>query len=574
MSKSPSLEPLKKYGFKVALAPLLKLVECVIELATPFLVRYIIDEGVSKGDLPFVLKMGTVILGLSIIAFGVTLIAQCLSAKVASNYGYDLREKAYRHFETLGEAEIDNVGKSKILTLLSNDSFSMQNAVNMFMRLLLRAPFLLIGATIISFFITPWAGWVFLGAVLLSSLVLAMVMVLSPKLYASLQTGLDQISSLGSDSIKGARPIRAFGKEDYSENKFDESSASYKKKAMRIARLNAFINPLTFGLVNLGMILVVYLGGFSVQEGSLTTGQVVSLISYLTLTLQALTMFSRLIVSLNRAKASKRRLDSFFGIKASITNGSYKATSVPNVSSEMVSFKDVSFSYSKGKAALSHVSFSLNYGETMGIIGGTGSGKSTLISLIERLYEASEGTIFFKGEPIKDYDLEALRSEIALVSQKPAIFKGTIKSNLLLGNSKASDEECLEALKKSLAYEFVNRYSDKMNHEVEEGGANLSGGQKQRLLLARAILQNASLLILDDSLSALDFLSEKKVRENLSSFPNLTKIIISQRATSLSGCDKIIVIDNGRIVNEGTHEELLRTSPIYHDIYEMQVKSR
>lgn len=574
MRKSPSLEPIKKYGFKVALAPLLKLVECVIELATPFLVRYIIDDGVAKNDLPFVLKMGGVILGLAFLAFGVTLIAQYLAARVSADFGFDLRSKAYSHLNSLSEGEIGRFGRSKMLNLLSNDSFAIQNGVMMFMRLLLRGPFLIIGATIISFFVSIPAGLVFLGVVIGSGLVLAAVMIISPKLYSSLQIGLDEITTLGSDSIKGARPIRAFGKEEYVEKKFVASSLAYKKKSMRIARLNSFINPLTFGCVNLGMILVVYLGGLAVGEGSLTTGEVVSLISYLTLVLNALVMFSRLIVSLNRARASTRRLDSFFAIKPSIVNVTTYGQSNASASPFVLEFDDVSFSYSGSKPSLSHISFSLKEGETLGIIGGTGSGKSTLAALIERLYDVGEGRILYRGYPLKEYDLNSLHKEVAFLPQKPAIFKGSVKSNIILGNEKATDEECVSALKESLAYEFVSRYSDFLMHPIEEGGVNLSGGQKQRLLLARAFIQKASLLVLDDSLSALDFLSEKEVRENLEKMRGVSKIIISQRASSLVGCDEILVLEKGELVAKGTHESLLKESEIYRSIYEMQVKSR
>lgn len=572
--KHTALTALKKYSFRFWVAPFLKLIECVIELATPFIVRFIIDIGIKNNDFDYVLWMGLLLFGFSILAFGVTMVAQYFAARVSADYGHDLKEEIFDHISSLSEKQLNEFGKPKVLTLLSNDSFSMQNGVMMFMRLFLRPPFLIIGATVISFLLDWRAGLIFLGVVIFSSLVIGMVIALSPKKYAVVQANLDEISSLGSDTLKGARPIRAFRKEEYEEKKFVASSESYKKKSLSIAKLNAFINPLTFFFVNAGMILVVYLGGFTVNDGILTTGKIVSLISFLTLVLNALVMFSRMIVSLNRAKASMTRINEFFALEPSIVNEQiYQKDG--SESNPLFVFHDVSLSYGgKGKPAVSNLNFEVNQGDCIGIIGGTGSGKSTLIALLERLYDPTQGYIEYRGHPLKRYDLNSLHEEIALVSQKPSLFKGTIRSNLLLGKETATEEEMIQALKDSLAFEFVSRYKDFLNHEVEEAGANLSGGQKQRLLIARALLKEGDILILDDSTSALDYLSDKRVRENINKRSNLTKIIVSQRATTLSDCSLILVMDKGEIVARGTHEELLKNSQIYHDIYEMQVASR
>ena len=572
--KHTALTALKKYSFRFWVAPFLKLIECVIELVTPFIVRFIIDIGIKNNDFDYVLWMGLLLFGFSILAFGVTMVAQYFAARVSADYGHDLKEEIFDHISSLSEKQLNEFGKPKVLTLLSNDSFSMQNGVMMFMRLFLRPPFLIIGATVISFLLDWRAGLIFLGVVIFSSLVIGMVIALSPKKYAVVQANLDEISSLGSDTLKGARPIRAFRKEEYEEKKFVASSESYKKKSLSIAKLNAFINPLTFFFVNAGMILVVYLGGFTVNDGILTTGKIVSLISFLTLVLNALVMFSRMIVSLNRAKASMTRINEFFALEPSIVNEQiYQKDG--SESNPLFVFHDVSLSYGgKGKPAVSNLNFEVNQGDCIGIIGGTGSGKSTLIALLERLYDPTQGYIEYRGHPLKRYDLNSLHEEIALVSQKPSLFKGTIRSNLLLGKETATEEEMIQALKDSLAFEFVSRYKDFLNHEVEEAGANLSGGQKQRLLIARALLKEGDILILDDSTSALDYLSDKRVRENINKRSNLTKIIVSQRATTLSDCSLILVMDKGEIVARGTHEELLKNSQIYHDIYEMQVASR
>ena len=579
VKEKTALTPLRKYFVPFWVAPFMKLIECVIELANPFIVRFIIDEGIKNNNFDYVWKAGVLLFVLSVIAFGVTMVAQYFAARVSADYGHDLKDEIYRHMGSLSEKQLNEFGKQKALTLLSNDSFSMQNGVMMFMRLFLRPPFLIVGATVIAFLLDWRAGFVFLGVVVFSSLVIASVIVLSPKKYTLVQTNLDEISSLGSDALKGARPIRAFDKETYEEKKFVTSSESYKKKSLSIAKLNAFINPFTFFFVNLGMILVVYLGGLAVDTGSITTGTIVSLISFLTLILNALVMFSRMIVSLNRARASMGRINAFFAIKPLIVNNAtYKKTDDDDIASRkkpLFSFQNVALSYGgEGKPAVSNLTFDVYKGDYVGIIGGTGSGKSTLIALLERIYDPTEGKIEYRGHDLKDYDLESLHEEISLVSQKPSLFKGTIRSNLLLAKPDATEEEMTKALQDSLAYEYVSRYKDGIDHGVEEAGANLSGGQKQRLLIARALLKGGDILILDDSTSALDYLSDKKVRQNIEKYEGITRIIVSQRATTLADCNLIFVMDKGEIVARGTHEELLKNCSIYHDIYEMQVASR
>jgi ATP-binding cassette subfamily B protein len=575
MACQKALTPLKKYRAKVILAPILKLVEAAIELTVPFLTRFIIDYGISNSNatdgLSYTLKMGGLILLLAFVAFGATMIAQYLAARVSADYGYELREQLYAHFLSCSEEQINSFGQGKILTLLNNDASSLQNGVMMFMRLLLRGPFLILGSTILCFIIDPLSGYIYLGAVFCSALVIALVIILSPSRYSAIQSSLDEISLTGSDTLRGARPIRAFGKEDAEEASFSKLSGKYKDKSMAIARLNALVNPLTFASINLAMVLIVYFGGNSVNTGSLSKGALVSLISYLTLSLAALIMFSRLIVSLNKAQASRKRVDSFFAIVPSIKANKQEET-VDSSYQNIVSFNDVSFSYGASKKdAVSHLTFSLKKGKRLGMIGGTGSGKSTTLFLLSHLLLPKEGTISFEGKDIKSLAPSFLHSKIAFVSQTPAIFKGTILSNLLLANPQASGEEIKEALSISLADEFTSKYKDGLLHPLEEGGANLSGGQKQRLLIARALLQKADLLVLDDSLSALDFISEKKLLASLSSQKDLSLIIVSQRIGSLSNCDEVLVYDKGEIVSRGSPSELLKTSPIYKEIHDMQV---
>ncbi len=568
MSKENALLPLKKYRIKVILAPCLKLFECVTELASPFLVRYIIDSGIANDDWDTTWKLGLLLFSFAVVGFLITMVAQYLAASVASAYSYDLRKTLFAKASSLSEKQLDAFGREKILTLFGSDSYAMQSGVMMFMRLIFRPPFLIIGSTIISFVLDWRAGLVFLAAMLLSAAIIALVMFLSPKRYARIQNDLDQISTLGNDALKGARPIRAFNKQEFEEKKFDETNLSYRKNTISLAKLNAFLNPFTFFFINAALILIVWLGGLYAGDGSLTTGSIVSLVSYLVSSLAALVMFSRLILSLNKAAASKKRIDSFLAMEPLLTNAEHPlGKSEEKASSPFVSFDDVSFTYGKegDKNAINHISFEIQKGQSIGLIGGTGSGKSTVIALLTRLYDPSFGEITYRGLPLKEYDLEALRKEISFVSQRPSLFKGTIRSNLLLGKEDASEEEIVKALEDACAYEFVNAFPERLDHPVSEGGSNLSGGQKQRLLIARAFLKGGDLLILDDAMSALDYLSEQKIRNVLKAKKDLTKIIVSQRVSSLHDCDDILVFDNGEIVASGTDMSLRDSSPLYAD---------
>ena len=568
-----TLTPLKKYGFKVFLAPTLKLFEVATELFSPFLVRYIIDEGIAKNDWNFTWKASLILFGVALLGFLFTMLAQYLCSRVACDYAHDLRKQVFHKVSSLSDKQLDTFGKEKILTIVNNDTFAMQSGVNMFMRLIFRPPFLFIGATILSFIIDIRAGFIYVGALIACAIVIGVVMVASNEKYTAIQASLDEMTLISGDALSGAKPVRAFNKEEHEETRFNVSVANYKHRNLDLASTNAWLNPLTFFFVNAALILVVYVGGFSGGENSgLTTGQIVSLISYLVSCLAAMIMFSRMIFALNKASASKKRIDSLLALEGDIKNTGIITKDEEASGSKLIEFKDVSLTYGKegDKPAVSNLTFRIDQGETVGIIGGTGSGKSTAISLLLRLYEPTSGQIFYRGIPLYEYDLNALRKEISVALQKPSIFKGTIRSNLLLSKKDATEEEMVKALKDALAYDYVSKYDDFLDHEVEEGGANLSGGQKQRLLIARALLKGGDLLILDDCMSALDYLSDQKVRSNISKIKGLTKIIVSQRASSLIDCDKILVFDNGQIIASGKHEELLKSCDIYREIFEIQ----
>jgi ATP-binding cassette subfamily B multidrug efflux pump len=400
--------------------------------------------------------------------------------------------------------------------------------------------------------------------------VIFVVMALTPKKYQAIQEELDHISTLGEDDLTGARVVRAFNKEEVEQTNFQKASLSYRKKAFALARINAFINPLTFAFTNLGVFLVLYLAGYQGSSSGVSVGTAVALMNYLAQALTALILFSRLITSLSKALASKKRVDDFFAITPDIVDGP-KSSAPIEVGTTLYSFKDVSLSFGGEEYALKNLNLEIKAGERIGLIGGTGSGKSSFVSLLERFHDASQGEILFQGQNIKDYNLNSLRGNIALVSQKPQLYKGTIKSNLLLGDPNASEEMVRNALQDSLAEEFVSKFDDGLNHPVEEGGVNLSGGQKQRLLIARALLSNRPILILDDSTSALDYKSDLLVRQNIKKRRDLTTLIVSQRATSIRDCDVIYVLDHGQIAAKGTHDELLANCAIYREIYETQV---
>jgi ABC-type multidrug transport system fused ATPase/permease subunit len=378
---------------------------------------------------------------------------------------------------------------------------------------------------------------------------------------------------ISNDALSGIRPVKAFNKEEYEKDRFYESVGTYRKRSMSLAAINAWFNPLTFFFINGALIFIVMISKPAASsDDGITTGQIVSLVSYLVACLAAMVMFSKMILSINKARASKERIDSLLAIEGDIKNSGVITKDEEASGTKLIEFKDVSLTYGKegDKPAVSGLSFRIDKGETIGIIGGTGSGKSTAISLLLRLFEPTSGQILYRGIPIHEYDLNALRNEISVVLQKPSIFKGSIRSNLLVSKKDATEHEMVEALKDALAYDFVCKYDDFLDHEVEEGGTNLSGGQKQRLLIARALLRPADLLILDDSMSALDYLSDQKVRANIAKIKNLTKIIVSQRASSLIDCDKILVFDKGQIIASGKHDELLKSCEIYREIFEIQ----
>lgn len=577
-----ALSPLKKYKAQIILAPFFKGVEVVFELLIPILVKSIVDylssdqPALFTGQLYFsdpqpllsILYPCLLMMGFALCGFSVTMITQYLAAKVASQYSYEIKQIIYQHINELSSKQLSDFGENKVLTILNSDSFALQTGVNLFMRLVVRAPILLLGSIIASFIVSPTGGIVVLVCLLLSALVVYFVAKTTPRLYKDIAEELDNISTLGDDSLSGARVIRAFNKQEEEQKKFNASSEAYLQKSIRLSKVSSWLNPLNLAFANLGVILVIYFSGFHPASG-ISVGSVVAIISYLSQAVIALAQFANLMNSLAKSLASKKRIDDFLEIQPDIVDGSIKEAVIEK-GKNIYEFQDVCLSYGGESLALNHLNFSIQEGERIGIIGGTGSGKSSILALLERFYDAKSGKILYLGKPIQDYCLSSIRENIALVSQKPQLYKGSIRSNICIENRKYDEQEIEEALKDSLAIEFVSSFKEGLEHPVEEMGVNLSGGQKQRLLIARALLSHRKLLILDDATSALDYQSDLQVRQNIKK-RHLTSILVSQRATSIHDCDRIYVLDKGSIVGVGKHETLLKDCPIYREIYETQV---
>lgn len=570
-------DSIKKYKKEFILGPIFKIVEVVFELMIPFLMKYMINTGIpsfqNNEGVGKILYPGLIIIAFCIFGFLSTLVCQYFASVASQGFGTDLRNRIFLKVNSLSLKDIDNFGRGNLINLITNDTTRVQTGIAMLIRLAIRAPVLVIGSLVCSFIIDYRVGLMFLILIPIISLILAIILTKNSKNYLRVQQRLDDISNYSNDSLKGSRVIRAFNKENTIINQYKNKTEKYFNETKKANLVAALINPLTFLVVNVGIMLVIYFGGNLTINNELTNGDLVALISYLNQILMALIVVSNLVIIFTKAFSSQKRIDQLLQSETSIVNYSkYKDISL-NYGDEFINFENVSFKYEDdGNEVISNINFKINKGEKIGIIGGTGSGKTTLIKLIERFYDVTSGELLYKGHNIKDYDLDKLHQEISLVNQRSVLFNGTIKSNILIGKKDATDEEIINALKNSEAYKFVKEYSDFIDHEVYENGKNFSGGQKQRLSLARALIKDSELLILDDSTSALDYLTDKNVRENINKMKDLTVIFISQRTSSIQHCDKIIVVDNGKIDAIGTHEELLNTSLIYKEIYDSQVK--
>ena len=559
---------MKDYKKESVLGPLFKLFEATLELIVPLVIAAIIDNGIGRGDRGYVVKMCLllVLLGAAGLAFSAT--AQYFAAKASVGYVTKLRYALFAHLQTLSYTEIDTVGTSTMITRMTSDTNQIQSGLNLALRLLLRSPFVVFGAMIMAFTIDVRSALTFAAVIPALSVVVFGIMLVSMPLYKKTQARVDRVLSKTRENLSGVRVIRAFCREDEERREFSERNRELTETQKFVGGISALTNPLTYILINLAIVWLIDIGAMQVNAGMLTQGTVIALYNYMSQILVELIKLANLIITITKALASSARIQSVFEIESSIKSGKELAGTD---SQYAVEFSSVTLQYkNSGAPSLQNISFKVKKGDTVGVIGGTGSGKSSLVNLISRFYDASEGIVFIDGADIRTYNTEAIRERIGVVPQRAVLFSGTVRDNMRWGNPNATDEEIYHALRISQASDVV-RDKGGLDFVVEEGGANLSGGQKQRLTIARALLKNPDILILDDSASALDFATDaalrKAIRENMDS---KTVFIVSQRASSIMYADKIIVLDDGEAVGVGTHSELLKTCPVYREIYSSQ----
>lgn len=564
---------LKDYKKESVLAPLFKFLEAAFELLVPLVIAKIIDVGIANKDSDYIIKMGILLVSLAVIGLSSAIVAQYFSAKAATGFGTKLRDDLFAHILSFSHAETDILGRDTLVTRVTNDSDQVQNGVNRFFRLVLRSPFIVAGAFIMSFNIDAKMSIIAFTVIVILAIIVSVIMSKSIGLYRNVQRKLDKVLGKTGENLSGIRVIRAFSKEESEVSEYNDATKDLYNDQVMVGNISALLNPLTYVVVNLGVVAILQAGAIQVNIGNLSTGQVVALINYMSQILVELVKLANLIILLAKASACAKRINEIFDIKSSIKGGKLKLE-INNFEGDIISFEDVGFAYPKSKQeALSDISFCIKKGETIGIIGGTGSGKSSLINLIPRFYDISRGKIKLAGKDIKEYSLESIRENIALVEQKSRLFRGDIKSNLLWGDNNASEQELYEAATIAQAVDVINSKENKLDSEVAMYGNNFSGGQKQRLSIARSLVKKAGILILDDSSSALDYATDSRLRKAIKQIKNITTLIVSQRIVSIKNADRIIVLDDGKIVGIGTHDELLESNPIYREIYNSQIMS-
>ncbi len=561
---------LKDYKKESIIGPLFKLLEATFELIVPVIMAHIIDIGIKNHDTLYIWKMGAVLVIFGILGLTCSLLAQYFAAKAAVGFGTALRHDLFWHIENLSHAEVDKAGSSTLVVRMTSDVNQVQSGVNLVLRLFLRSPFIVVGALVMAFTINWKAAMVFAVTVPLLAFVIYGIMVITIPLYKKVQRELDEVLLTTRENLTGVRVIRAFRTQKLERETFEHKSDMLMNIQMHVGKISASLNPLTYIIVNAGIIAVIWFGGIQVNVGDMTQGEVIALVNYMTQTLLALVALANLIITFTKALASAGRINEVFAMKPGIVDGNEKESAVQQTEEPKtaVSMEDVTFYYQESKEpALEHISFTAKKGETIGIIGGTGSGKSTLVSLIPRFYDVTEGRVFVNEKDVREYKVENLRSKVGMVPQKAVLFHGTIRDNIKMGREDASDEEIFEALKTAQALEIVENKPGKLDTVLSEGGKNLSGGQRQRLTIARALVRNPEVLILDDSASALDFATDANLRKAIAEDTNnMTVFIVSQRAASIMHADKIIVLDDGQMVGYGTHQELLKQCEVYQEI--------
>lgn len=568
MALKKLLKYLKGYEKQCVLGPLFKLLEAVFELFIPLVVASIVDTGISSGDRGYIVKMCAVMILLGIVGLLMAVCAQYFSAVAAVGFSTRLRHAVLEHILGLSYSQIDQLGTSAMITRMTSDINQVQNGVNLTLRLLLRSPFVVFGAMIMAFTIDVKAALVFVGVIPILCIIVFGIMLITMPMYKRVQASLDQVTAATRENLTGVRVLRAFCKEESEVQSFAGNTAELTERQLSAGRISALMNPLTYVVINLAIVILVQMGAVKVESGILTQGLVIALYNYMSQILVELVKMANLIITLAKAFACGNRLASVLDLEPSQKNG----TVFTDRFHGGVEFRDVTAHYTgAGHPSLEHISFTAKPGQTIGVIGGTGSGKTTLVNLIPRLYDAANGQVLLDGVQAEEYDVQSLRERIGIVPQKAVLFKGTIRQNLLWGNENASDKDLWDALEIAQAREVVKDKEGELDAVVEQGGVNFSGGQRQRLTIARALVRKPRILILDDSASALDYATDASLRMAIRKMPDPpTTFIVSQRAASVRYADKILVLDDGELVGKGTHEELLKDCSVYQEIYYSQ----
>lgn len=566
------LKYLRNYKKETVLAPLFKLLEASFELFVPLVMAAIIDHGIGQADGVYVLKMGGVLIALGLIGLVCSITAQYFAAKAATGFSTELRHELFEHIQQLSYTKMDTIGTSTLITRMTSDINQVQSGVNLVLRLFLRSPFIVFGAMVMAFTVDVKAALVFVAAIPLLSLVVFGIMLITMPLYRKVQSNLDAVLGITRENLTGVRVIRAFNKEADEKQRFEQQNQMLTDAQKFVGKISGLMNPVTYIIVNGALIVLIYTGALRVDAGIITQGQVVALVNYMSQILVELVKLANLIITVTKAFACGNRIQSVFEEETGMTEGSEGWTDPGEADTPVVEFDHVNLRYAgAGEDSLTDISFRAMPGQTIGVIGGTGSGKSSVVNLIPRFYDATEGSVRIQGKDARDYRLEELRSHIGMVPQKAVLFQGTIAQNLRWGKENATEAELEKAIEISQAKEFVDGKEDRLNYQIEQNGKNLSGGQRQRLTIARALVREPEILILDDSASALDFATDAKLRKAIRQMDSHPVVfIVSQRAASIQYADQILVLDDGELAGIGTHAELMESCEIYREIYESQ----
>ncbi len=564
------------YKKESILAPLFKMLEALFDLFVPIVVARIINVGIAQKDTGYILACCGLLILMAVIGLLCSFTAQYFAAKSATGCATELRHELFAHIQQLGFSEVDTIGTSTLITRMTSDINQVQNGLNLFLRLFLRSPFIVFGAMIMAFTIQVKIALIFVITIPVLAVIVFGIMRLTSPMYKQVQNRLDKVTGITRENLSGVRVVRAFGKEEDEVARFKGANTDLVSLQMGVGRVSALMNPLTYVVVNLGIIAILNSGAVAVNNGSLLSGDIVALVNYMSQILVELVKLANLVVSISKAMASLSRVENVLDTENSMKFSEDSKNNLDEVldesSDEAIRFQNVSLRYEgAGEEALTDISFCVKKGETVGVIGGTGSGKSSLVNLIPRFYDASSGQVFLNGQPIQTWGREDLRKQVSVVMQRAQVFAGTIRSNMQWGKEDAKDEEIWKALKIAQAEEFVESKPGKLDEEIEQGGRNLSGGQRQRLTIARALVAEPKILILDDSASALDYATDAALRKSLKELPeDTTVVIVSQRTSSLQHADQILVLDDGKLVGVGSHEVLLECCQVYREIYESQ----